>query len=161
MDTRPSDELIAKWRAEYATHLDKLKQEALEDFDRRWLRETSDGKESLPSPSAAQRLAAPPESTPRSNGSPAGQTGTPTRRQMVMEVMPEFRGGKFTRADIEAKILEKYPNADAPYLSSNISNLLKEMADKGQLERVERGERIQDPIIYRKKVSNEETLLKS
>jgi hypothetical protein len=161
MDTRPSDELIAKWRAEYATHLDNLKQEALEDFDRRWVKDANESKESLPTSSAAQKLAAPPESTPKSNGSPVRQTSTPTRRQMVMEVMPEFRGGTFTRADIEAKILEKYPNADAPYLSSNISNLLKEMADKGQLERVERGERIQDPVIYREKVSDEETPLKS
>lgn len=63
--------------------------------------------------------------------------------------MPEFRDATFTRADIQAKILEKYPQAEGRSLSSSISTILKEMAETGQLERVGRGKRIQDPWIYR------------
>lgn len=161
MSYRPPDELIIKWRAELAAFYDEQKRAALEDFDQRWSKSANDEK-GPPIPSTAQRTSVSlQENTPKSNGSSATAARTPTRKQMVLEVMPEFRGDTFTRADVEAKILEKYPNAEAPYLSSSISNLLKEMVEKDRLERVDRGERIQDPVIYRAKESGEENLLES
>jgi hypothetical protein len=140
MDSTPTRERLSKWRAEYATDLDtqyeEFKRQALEDFDRQWSMGTQTSKESPPTLRAASR---------------AGdrQTATLSRREMVLEVLPEFQGDTFTRADVQARILERYPQTEGRSFSSSISNILKEIAETGQLERVERGKRIQDPWIYR------------
>jgi hypothetical protein len=140
VDSTPTKERLARWRAEYAADLDsqyeEFKRKSLADFDRQWSIRAETGKVSPPTLPTAPRGA-------------ERQTGTLSRREMVLEILPEFRGDNFTRADIQAKILEKYPQTEGSSLSSSISNLLKEMAEKGQLERVERGKRIQDPWIYR------------
>jgi hypothetical protein len=139
VDTKPSHERLTKWRAEYAADLDsryeEIKRQALEEFDRQWSHGTESSAASLPTltvPRAADR-----------------KTGTPSRIEMLLEALPEFRGDTFTRADVHARNLEKYPQTEGRSLSSSISNILKEMAEKGQIERVERGKRIQDPWIYR------------
>jgi hypothetical protein len=140
VDSTPTKERLLKWRAEYAADLDsqyeELKRKALQDFDRQWSTGTETSKESAPSRPTASRVG-------------KKRTATPSRRDMVLEVLPEFRDDTFTRADVQTNILEKYPQAEGRSFSSSISNILKEMADKGQIERVERGKRIQDPWIYR------------
>jgi hypothetical protein len=140
MDSTPTKERLSKWRVEYATDLDtqykEFKRNALADFDRQWSMGAETSKESPPARPTA----------PRARNR---QTAIPSRREMVLEVLPEFQDDTFTRADIQARIIEKYPQLEGSSLSSSVSNILKEMAEKGHLERVERGKRIQDPWIYR------------
>jgi hypothetical protein len=140
VDSTLTRERLVKWRAEYTADLDSqyevFKRKALADFDRQWSM-------------GAQTSNASPPTLPAASKVGDRQTVSPSRREMVLEVLPEFRDDTFTRADVQAKILEKYPDTEGRSLSSNISNILKEMAEKGQLERVERGKRIQDPWIYR------------
>jgi hypothetical protein len=140
VDTTPSKERLAKWRAEFAADLDSkyevFKRKALADFDRQWSMSSETSKVSVLTLPTASKVG-------------EKRTDTPSRREMVLEVLPEFRDDTFTRADIQSKILENHPQTEDRSLSSSISNILKEMAEKGQLERVERGKRIQDPWIYR------------
>jgi hypothetical protein len=140
VDTTPTKERLSKWRAEYAADLDsqyeEFKRNALADFDRQWSMGTVTSKESTPARPTVSRAG-------------GRQTATQSRREMVLEVLPEFGDDTFTRADVQARILEKHPQVEGSSLSSSVSNILKEMAEKGHLERVERGKRIQDPWIYR------------
>jgi hypothetical protein len=107
MDSTPARERLVKWRAEYATDLDtqyeEFKRRALADFDRQWSMGTVTSKESPPALSTASRSA-------------GRQTATPSRREMVLEVLPEFLDHAFTRADIQARILEKYPQTEGRLL---------------------------------------------
>jgi hypothetical protein len=120
MDSTPTKERLSKWRAEYARDLDtqyeEFKRRALADFDRQW---------------SAQTIQESPPARPTAPREAVRQTGTPSRREMVLEVLPEFQGGTFTRADVQERILEKYPHTEGRSFSSSISNILKEMAEKG------------------------------
>lgn len=94
------------------------------------------------------------ESITELNGSSSVSERRPSRRKMILEVIPEFHGNAFSQPEVRTKILQKWPEADAPSLASGIANLLKEMAEKGHLERLE-GE---DPVQYREKQNREGSL---
>jgi hypothetical protein len=166
MDTRPSPELIAKWRIEYAAYLDTLKEQALKEFDRTWLPDSGDDNasehnDSKQSAAAPRRDAeeATGEVSESTNGSVAKRSKLPTMRQMISEVLPE-PGETFTSGDIRTAILSKWPGAGGKHLGSRISQMLKESVDNGQLESLgKKGSRVQDPITYRVKVEDKETLL--
>jgi hypothetical protein len=103
---------------------------------------------------------------PLTNGSSGALTrrqmaGARTRRQMIQTLLPEFRDQTFTQADIRDKILERWPDTETKYLASRISQLLREMADAGQLGREREGTRSHDPWTYWVKEDSEDTLLKS
>jgi hypothetical protein len=102
---------------------------------------------------------------PLTNGSSGALTkrqmaGARTRRQMVQALLPEYRDRTFTQADITQKILERWPGSETKHLASRVSQLLKEMAEQGSLERTREGTRPHDPWTYWVKEDAEETLLK-
>jgi hypothetical protein len=96
------------------------------------------------------------ESIVGQKGSPGIQTQRlpSTRREMIVQVIPEFRGEGFSQSDVRSKILDKWPEAKARSLGSGIANLLKEMADEGYLERLGG-----HPLQYREKPQNQEGTL--
>lgn len=168
MDTRPSEKLLAQWRAQYEADLDErfgeLKRRALEDFDRRFgTGSTSNGEQALgqqiptdtqQGPTATRRVA-----VPDTNGSNNTSSDRPAMRQMVLMVLPE-PGESFTSRDVRENILHRWPGADtSKHFNSRISHLLKLMLDDGKLESLGKGERIQDPITYRVKRNSGEALL--
>lgn len=166
MDTRPSAELVARWRADHEADLDRrfgeLKRQALEDFDRRFSTDpTANDSEAVsldvpvntPVSPVPQRVA-----VSETNGSSNAASGAPTAKRMILTVLPE-PGEIFTSRDIRASILQRWPDANTKYLGSRVSQLLKTMLDDGKLEKLGKGERIQDPITYRVKESSGETLL--
>lgn len=91
MDSTPTRERLAKCRTEYAQDLDskyeEFKRRALQEFDRQW---------SI----AAQTSKATPSTRPAASKVGDKQSGTPPRREMVLEALPESRDDTFTRADI-------------------------------------------------------------
>lgn len=105
------------------------------------------------------------ESAPATNGvSTATSNGLPkglTRRQIVRQIIPEFREETFKVADVREKYLEKYVETEPPNLTQALSNLLKRMADKGEIGRKREDNGLKSPWIYFVKESDEETLLKS
>lgn len=107
------------------------------------------------SPVVARREA--PASTPGPNGSPRRLT----RRQAILQIIPEFEGSTFAPRDVRKRYIELYPQENNKNLAPTLSGLLKDMAQRGEIERVGRGEKATDPTIYRAKENNEESLLKS
>lgn len=167
MDTRPSAELVARWRADYEADLDRrlgeLKRRALEDFDRRFSTGTTandDGVVSVEVPVNARQESPTPQrvADPDTKGTSNAASDTLTVRQMILRVLPE-PGEAFTSRDIRTSILRRWPHANSKYFGSRISQLLKDMLDNGVLEKLGKGERIQDPITYRVKEKNGGTLL--
>jgi hypothetical protein len=136
-------------------------QQALEDLERRLPIESSGG-------SSPQVLPVPKEAPSHSQENLAirnGSYGTPTRRAMLLAVLPDLKGGDFVRRDAEAKILEKWPEVEpktkAEYKSftSGIAALLADLTDKGRLEAT-KGQGRFDPTYYRVIENDEGTLLK-
>lgn len=157
MDTRPSSERIAKWRAEYAADLDKLKEQALEDFDRRWSNDDNESSQIAVAPQV-ESIAPPTRSVVSANGSSVKSSRTPTMKQMISKVLPE-PGETFTSRDIRTAVLNRWPEASTKHIGSRISQVLKKSADTGKLDNLGKGDRVQDPITYRVKEGNGETLL--
>ncbi len=137
-------------------------QQALEDLERRLPIEIGGSSSSPQVPPVPQETLSPSqESRVMRNGS----YGTPTRRTMLLAVLPDLKGGDFFRRDAEAKILEKWPEVEpktkAEYKSftSGIAALLTDLTDKGVLEAT-KGEGRFDPTAYRVVENDEGTLLK-
>ena len=157
------DSFFEKQRQEAEQEAEKRKQAEIREIDRQHAEvlkrfmdeapeEASNGKLPL-SGVDLDSASAHGEAGSASNGSTDSQAPTPSRKRMILEVLPEFRGGTFKREDIQAEILKRWPQADSPNLKSGLSNILKDMAEKGRLERVERGPKISDPWIYRERQS--------
>lgn len=106
------------------------------------------------------------EVSPLSQGTQNGTSRAPTRRAMVLAVLPDFRNQDFIRRDIEARILEKWPEAEpktereSKNFTSAIAALMTDLVEKGRLESTE-GESPFAPRTYRLKADSEDTLLKS
>lgn len=83
-------------------------------------------------------------------------TAPPTRRKMVLAVLPDFRDQDFIRRDVEAKIIERWPETEpktdkeAKNFTSGIASTLADLVKKGQLE-IREGESPFDPRVYRGK----------
>jgi hypothetical protein len=116
-------------------------QQALEAVER-WLREGSDRDDALEAPQVQE-------------------TATPTRREMVLAVLHDFRGQDFTRRDVERKIIQRRPEvepkakAEAKTFTSGIAAVMtdlvrKNLVRKSHLE-VRKGESRFDPSKYRLK----------
>jgi hypothetical protein len=84
------------------------------------------------------------------------ETATPTRREMVLSVLPEFAGQGFIRRDVEAKIIQRWPEVapksdkEGKNLTSGIATVMTDLVKKGQLE-VREGESRFEPRVYRLK----------
>jgi hypothetical protein len=105
------------------------------------------------------------ESTPTTNGeSISTSNGLPeglTRRQIVWRIIPDFHGETFKVADVRERYLDKYLETEPPHFTQALSNLLRRMADKGEIGRKREGDGRKSPWVYFVKESDEETLLKS
>lgn len=167
MDTRPSAKLVARWRADYEADLDRrlgeLKRQALDDFDSRFSTDSaasddeavsSDTSVDVPQESPVPHRVADPET----NGTPKTAERGLTVRQMILRVLPP-PGETFDSRDVRRDIVHRWPHADTKYFNSRVSQLLKDLLDNGVLEKLGKGERIQDPITYRVKEKDRETLL--
>jgi hypothetical protein len=77
------------------------------------------------------------ESTPTTNGLPEN----PTRRQVVMQIIPGFHGNRFKSGDIRHRLVQDYlEGVEPPNFPQAINNLLKRMADKGEIQDLGRDE---------------------
>lgn len=95
---------------------------------------------------------------PRDNN-PGGLPRGVTRKQIVEQIVPEIKGQPFEPRDIRERFLERYPQADASHFPQAISNILREMAEKGEIKRLGRkGDARNDPFIYQANDSQEESL---
>jgi hypothetical protein len=86
----------------------------------------------------------------------AQEPTTPSRREMVLAVLPEFRDRDFIRRDVEAKIIERWPEIEPKSkrerknFTTAIASVMTDQVKKGQLE-VEEGESRFEPRVYRVK----------
>jgi hypothetical protein len=97
------------------------------------------------------------ESIPPTNGLPAN----PTRRQVVMQIIPGFHGNRFKSGDVRQSFVQDYlGGVEPPNFPQAINNLLKRMAEKGEIldlgrDNSERG----SPRYYKEIRDQEEKLL--
>lgn len=94
-----------------------------------------------------------------------GSATLPTKRKMLLLILPDFKGAAFMRRDVDAKIIERWPEAapdevESKGFKASIASLLSDLVDKGQLEAT-KGESRFDPTVYRVINNNEDTLLRS
>jgi hypothetical protein len=95
-----------------------------------------------------------------------GSRKLPSRRKMLLAVLPNFMDKAFIRRDVEHEVLEKWPEAkpktDAEHnnFTSGIAKALKEMVNKGQLTAT-KGRTPFEPTIYRLTDKGKEMLLRS
>ena len=84
------------------------------------------------------------------------ETATPTRREMVLAVLPDFSDHGFIRRDVEAKIVEVWPEVEpktkveSKNFTSGIAAVMTDLVKKGLLESTE-GESRFEPRVYRLK----------
>jgi hypothetical protein len=108
-------------------------QQALEDVER-WVRGESGSDESLEVPHVQE-------------------SATPTRREMVLDILPDFSDQGFIRREVEAKIIERWPEAEPKTeperknFTSAIAALMTKLANEGRLN-VKKGESRFDPRVY-------------
>lgn len=70
------------------------------------------------------------ESIPATNGLPEN----PSRPQVVMQIIPSFRGNRFKSSDVRQRFVQDYLGGIEPKnFPQAINNLLKRMADKGEI----------------------------
>jgi hypothetical protein len=70
------------------------------------------------------------ESIPATNGLPEN----PTRRQVVMQIIPSFHGNRFKSGDVRHSFVQDYlGGVEPPNFPQAINNLLKRMAEKGEI----------------------------
>jgi hypothetical protein len=150
--TRLPDELQTEIRAAaksaidvyYARLIDR-KQRELQDLEHErqraletWLHEEIDSDDSLEVPQVQE-------------------TTTPTsRREMVLAVLPDFSDPDFIRRDVEARIVERWPEVEpktkveSKNFTSGIAAVMTDLVKKGQLE-VRKGVSRFEPRVYRLK----------
>jgi hypothetical protein len=87
------------------------------------------------------------ESRPTTNGLPE----QPSRRQLILQMLPEFRGRTFTARDIREKFVEEHlENVPEKNFPQAIHGLLQRMVNRGEIEQVGReGPGPTDPWLYR------------
>lgn len=97
------------------------------------------------------------ESGPAVNGVP----GNLTRRQIIMRMVPAFGGNRFSSGDIRERFVQDHlDGVEPPNFPQAINNLLKRMADKGEIQDLGRYESEPGaPRYYREIKSQEENLL--
>lgn len=90
------------------------------------------------------------------------KTGLPkglTRRQAITQIIAELDSEKFEPQDVREKYVERYPQGDSKHLSPNISGILKQMSERGEITRLGRkGNSPNDPYVYQKVNDIEERL---
>lgn len=96
------------------------------------------------------------ESTSTTNGLPEN----PTRRQLVLKIVPSFHGKRFTAGDIRHRIVQDYMDGEEPpNFPQAINNLLKRMAAKGEIKGLGRSSDLPgEPYVYEENESHEGTL---
>jgi hypothetical protein len=96
------------------------------------------------------------ESTPTTNGLPKDLT----RRQVVVEIIPNFHGRRFNSGDVRRRFVQDYlGGVEPPNFPQAINNLLKRMADKGEIQDLGRDEsEFGAPRYYREIEDQEEAL---
>ncbi len=73
-----------------------------------------------------------------------------SRREILLQIIPTFYGEPFTTGDVRKKFLEEYLEHEPPNFEQAVSNLLKRMANRGEVERMgRRGEAATSPWLYR------------
>lgn len=122
------------------------------------------GGDDLPrTPPSPQETPIPSAKTPAARN---GSSGLPTRRKMLLTVLPDFGGREFIRRDVEAKILDRWPGAkgsteaELNNFMSGLAGLLTDLVKKGRLEKAA-GKTPFDPPVYRVINNDEDTLLRS
>jgi hypothetical protein len=89
------------------------------------------------------------------NGLPEGVS----RRQALWEIILEFGNIPFDSKELRERLLDKYPQAQTKSLPQSVTNLLRDMSDKGQIKRLgRRGDGPTDPFIYQHDNDREESL---
>ena len=93
-----------------------------------------------------------------------GSATLPTKRTMLLSILPDFKGATFMRRDVDARIIERWPEAkptedESKGFKASIASLLSDLVDKGQLEATKGKSRF-DPTVYRVIDNDEDTLLK-
>jgi hypothetical protein len=102
------------------------------------------------------RYGAAPASSQESVTTTNGLSEKPSRRELILRMLPEFRGETFTAREVREKYVEQYLEAEPPNFPQAINGLLQRMADRGEIEQVGRkGPRTTDPWLYREKSQGE------
>ncbi len=135
-------------------------QQALENWSVSWRNDSDD----------SSRISRAPKETPHSPekklAARSGSSGAPTKRAMLTSVLPDFKEATFLRRDVDAKIIERWPEfepktrAESKAFKASIASLLADLVGKGTLEAT-KGENRFDPTVYRVVENDEETLLRS
>lgn len=90
------------------------------------------------------------------------KTGLPrglTRRQAVTQIIAGLDSDKFEPHHVRERYVELYPQGDSKHLSANISGILGQMSEKGEIKRLGRkGDSPNDPYVYQKVNNTEERL---
>lgn len=148
-------------RDELRRHLDQADR-TLEEL-RKLLSSITEGDSGSPSKASVSRVQWYGGAAPPSNGSPLADSlhGGTSRRQVILhKIIPQFGDDVFSPRDVRVKYLEMYPDRSSKSLSPTISSLLREMAERNEIERVGRGDSPTDPWMYRATNKDEETLLR-
>jgi hypothetical protein len=91
-----------------------------------------------------------------------GPQGLPTglsRRQAVEQIITEYKGEPFDSRELRDRLIARYPQANTKTLPQSVTNLLKDMYDKGELKRLgRRGDGPNDPFMYQANDGQEESL---
>ncbi len=83
-----------------------------------------------------------------------GSHGAPSRKKMLLAVLPSFVDEDFIRRGAESAVLEKWPevepktDAERNNFTSGLAKVLKDMVNRGQLTAT-KGKTPFDPTIYR------------
>lgn len=94
-------------------------------------------------------------SVPSQENSPT-TNGSLTRRQMVLQILPGFHGETFTAGDVREQLVKQYLGGDEPpNFPQAINNLLKRMAEKGEIKSLGR---IDGKYLYQENGTREESL---
>jgi hypothetical protein len=81
------------------------------------------------------------------------ESASPTRESMVLAVLSDFSDQDFIRRDVEARIVEVWPEVEpqtepeANDFTSGIAALMRDLVEKGQLQ-VRKGESRFEPRVY-------------
>jgi hypothetical protein len=106
----------------------------------------------------------PPSNTssaqPQTRLGPQGLPVGLSRRQAVEQIITEYKGEPFDSRELRVKLIERYPQANTKSLPQSVTNLLKDMYDKGKLRRLgRRGDGPNDPFMYQQVEDHEGNLL--
>ncbi len=114
------------------------------------------GIDLFPQTESEADLASSGESIRQTNGVPKNLN----RRQVIMQIIPAFQGSRFNSGDVRQRFVEDYLDGiEPPNFPQAINNLLKRMADKGEIEDLGRDESESRAPRYYREIKNQEVNL--